>query len=191
MKLAGFKNCGIPARHFRARLFPRPFLARPEGSGVQTSPWLYSQALTQLAVACNPHQLGVCSGVSCCGAVGSASRETDPMQAAGLPAHWFDVDHTRYPPYQPTTCHVLMCGVLCIVCRGRCGCGCWSVWPRTSWEARQWGCAHCTNTRRHCDTLPGRFCLESCDCAAGHVTVQQVMWLCSRSCDCTAGHVTV
>ena len=37
MKLAGFKNHGIPARHFRARLFPRPFLARPEGSGVQTA----------------------------------------------------------------------------------------------------------------------------------------------------------
>ena len=36
MKLAGFKNRGIPARHFRARLFPRPFLAWPEGSGVQT-----------------------------------------------------------------------------------------------------------------------------------------------------------
>ena len=36
MKLAGFKNCGIPARHFPARLFPRPLLARPEGSGVQT-----------------------------------------------------------------------------------------------------------------------------------------------------------
>ena len=29
------KNHGIPARHFRARLFPRSFLARPEGSGVQ------------------------------------------------------------------------------------------------------------------------------------------------------------
>ena len=38
MKLAGFKNRGIPARHFRARLFPRPFLTRPEGSGVQTRP---------------------------------------------------------------------------------------------------------------------------------------------------------
>ena len=24
------------SRHFRTRLFPRPFLARPEGSGVQT-----------------------------------------------------------------------------------------------------------------------------------------------------------
>ena len=36
MKLAGFKICGIPARHFRARLFPKPFLARPGGSGVQT-----------------------------------------------------------------------------------------------------------------------------------------------------------
>ena len=37
MKLAGFKNRGIPARHFRERLFPRPFLAWPEGSGVQTN----------------------------------------------------------------------------------------------------------------------------------------------------------
>ena len=39
MKLAGFKNRGIPARHFRVMLFPRPFLARPEGSGVQTMSW--------------------------------------------------------------------------------------------------------------------------------------------------------
>ena len=36
MKLAGFKSDGIPARYFGARLFPRPFLTRPEGSGVQT-----------------------------------------------------------------------------------------------------------------------------------------------------------
>ena len=37
MKLAGFKNCDIPARYFQAKLFPRPFLAQPERSGVQTS----------------------------------------------------------------------------------------------------------------------------------------------------------
>ena len=37
MKLAGFKSCDIPARYFLAKLFPRPFLAQPEGSGVQTS----------------------------------------------------------------------------------------------------------------------------------------------------------
>ena len=35
MQLTGFFH--IPARHFRAGLFPRPFLARPEGSGVQTN----------------------------------------------------------------------------------------------------------------------------------------------------------
>ena len=39
MKLAAFKSHGIPARHFRARLFPRPFLAWPKGSVVQTSQW--------------------------------------------------------------------------------------------------------------------------------------------------------
>ena len=35
MQLTGFFH--IPARHFRAGLFPRPFLAGPEGSGVQTT----------------------------------------------------------------------------------------------------------------------------------------------------------
>ena len=30
-KFVGLKNCGIPARHFRARLVLRPFLARSEG----------------------------------------------------------------------------------------------------------------------------------------------------------------
>ena len=34
MQLTGFFH--IPARHFRTGLFPRPFLAGPEGSGVQT-----------------------------------------------------------------------------------------------------------------------------------------------------------
>ena len=37
MQFEGFNNHGIPARHFRARLFPRPFLVWPGGSGVQTS----------------------------------------------------------------------------------------------------------------------------------------------------------
>jgi len=31
---AGFKNYGIPAKHFQVRSFPRPFLAQPEGSEV-------------------------------------------------------------------------------------------------------------------------------------------------------------
>ena len=39
-QFAGFKNCGIPARHFRARLFPRPFLERPERSVIQTTHFL-------------------------------------------------------------------------------------------------------------------------------------------------------
>ena len=31
-KFAEFKNCAIPARHFQARLFPRPLgLTQPEG----------------------------------------------------------------------------------------------------------------------------------------------------------------
>ena len=29
-KFAGFIKCGIPSIHFRARLFPRPFLMQPD-----------------------------------------------------------------------------------------------------------------------------------------------------------------
>ena len=40
------------------------------------------------------------------------------MQAAGLPAHWFDMDHTRYPPYQPTMCVMFQCVVCCALFAG-------------------------------------------------------------------------
>ena len=44
MKFSEFKDYRSPARHFQARLFPRPFLTRPEGSGVQTTSCLAVQS---------------------------------------------------------------------------------------------------------------------------------------------------